>query len=92
MAPYPYLDKGYPTGGGRAKTWRMTADFPRQRDPSECEPWPPYPYLDKGVPIRGRSPDLLKKRNHLVDVRIAGQLELRIGGLCDGWTRRTGYG
>jgi hypothetical protein len=34
-------------------------------------------------------PDLLKKGNHLVDVRIARQLELRIGGLCDGRSRRT---
>jgi hypothetical protein len=44
------------------------------------------PHLDQ------TAPDLLKKGNHLVDVRIARQLELRIGGLCDGWTRRTGDG
>ena len=39
------------------------------------------PHLDQ------TAPDLLKKGNHLVDIRIARQLELRIGGLCDGRTR-----
>src|SRR5262249_53599362 len=33
-----------------------------------------------------------RKENHLVDVRIARQLELRIGGVGNGGTGRTGYG
>ncbi len=62
----------------------------RPRPPSSIFPFDVLlhapPHLDQ------TAPDLLKKRNHLVDLRIAGQLELRIVGLCDGWTRRTGYG
>src|SRR5262249_22888795 len=37
------------------------------------------------------APDLLKKRNHPVDIRIARQLYLRLVGLCGRSIWRTGY-
>src|SRR5262249_29587829 len=88
-APLEFTDRAYGrmTASPRKKSHPLSR---RARPPSSILPFDVLlhapPHLDQ------TAPDLLKKGNHLVDVRIAGQLELRIVGLCGGWTRRTGYG